>query len=197
MECLSKKVARDGMLGALVGDGLDAVLAELENLAALVRAGPRAALAIEAALFVDLQPRLQTAPETHFADREARALVDRRNAGGDAVNVADARALRFPRPVPRRARRRDGRPRRARFAARRCRCGWVSEKRCRAAGRAPGRRHGAGSGACVVCVSMGKVFRGEHGENGRGQGHRRIGLADGIVVIIASRDETRMRPSPV
>ncbi len=90
-----EEIARDGMFRSFVRHGFDAVLAELEHLSPFVRARPRATLAVETALLVDIQPRPQSASDPHLAHSETHALVNRRNARRDTVNVADARTLGF------------------------------------------------------------------------------------------------------
>ena len=62
---LREEVSTDVELGRFVGDVLDAVFAELEEVAFVLGLGPRAAGAVEAVVLVQTQERARAAQEAH------------------------------------------------------------------------------------------------------------------------------------
>ena len=90
---VTKKIPRDPLRRGFIRDGFRAVLAKLGDLPIAIRAGPRAALAIEAGFFVRVEQRFESAHHSHFADRESRRLIYRRDPAGDASRFADFSAV--------------------------------------------------------------------------------------------------------
>src|SRR5215469_1518025 len=78
---LGEELRSDALFRRLVRDGLGAVLAELEDLALLVRARPGAALAIKPRDVVDLQKSFSRSDRTHFPYAVEHGVPDCGDAG--------------------------------------------------------------------------------------------------------------------
>src|SRR5687767_5864376 len=74
---LAEKFGRDLLLCRFTSEGLNAVLAKLEDAAVIVRARPRAALTIEPILLVDPEPITNPAGQTGFANGKAQTFGQR------------------------------------------------------------------------------------------------------------------------
>src|SRR5207248_3131934 len=77
-----KKVARDAILRALLGNGFGAVLAELEAAAAIVRLGPGAAGAVVSLELVEPGEQARAADEAGLPERVLRRGEDGGNSAG-------------------------------------------------------------------------------------------------------------------
>ena len=94
---LAKEIRRDPFRRRLIRDRLRAVLAKLGDLAMFIRAGPGAALAIEAILLIHLQQCFRAAQPAHSAYRKTRCLNDCRKAGCGIGAFSDPCAVNLER----------------------------------------------------------------------------------------------------
>ncbi len=73
---LTKEGAADLFFCRLIRDRLRAILAEFRHLPILVRTGPRATLAVEAGLLINLEQCLHAPLETHLLQRKTEGLIN-------------------------------------------------------------------------------------------------------------------------
>src|ERR1044072_8519018 len=86
---LAKELAGHSLGRRFVRDRFRTVLTKLGDLAMIVRARPGAALAIESIFLVYVEQCLETARDSHFANRETGRLNHRRPASCDSRWFAD------------------------------------------------------------------------------------------------------------